>query len=67
MMEASMSPRFRSGQTVRLVRSSLRSAADGEFKIVRPLPDEGGETQYRIKSVREPHDRVVKESDLQLA
>jgi len=62
-----MSPRFRSGQTVRLVRSPLRSAADGEFKIVRPLPDDGGETQYRIKSAREPHDRVVKESDLQTA
>ena len=59
-----MSDRFRMGQTVRLVRSSLRTAADGEFKIVRSLPDDGGETQYRIKSVREPHDRVVKESDL---
>jgi len=63
-----MSHRFHSGQTVRLVRSSLRSAADGEFKVVRPLPDDGGgETQYRIKSAREPHDRVVKESDLQAA
>ena len=59
-----MSNRFRSGQTVRLVRSTLRTAADGEFKIVRSLPDEGGETQYRIKSAREPYDRVVKESDL---
>lgn len=59
-----MSNQYRSGQTVRLVRSSLRSAADGEFKIVRSLPDDGGETQYRIKSVREPHERVVKESDL---
>ena len=60
-----MSNQYRPGQTVRLVRSSLRSAADGEFKIVRPLPDDGGETQYRIKSLRVPHDRVVKESDLQ--
>ena len=59
-----MSHQFRTGQTVRLVRSSLRSAADGEFEVVRPLPDDGGETQYRIKSVREPHERVVKESDL---
>jgi hypothetical protein len=59
-----MSNRFHTGQSVRLVRSSLRSAADGEFKIVRPLPEDGGETQYRIKSVREPHERVVKESDL---
>ncbi len=59
-----MSHSFHAGQTVRLVRSSLRSAADGEFKIVRPMPDDGGETQYRIKSAREPHDRVVKESEL---
>ncbi len=59
-----MNHQFRTGETVRLVRSSLRSAADGEFKIVRSLPDDGGETQYRIKSVREPHERVVKESDL---
>jgi hypothetical protein len=59
-----MSNRFHPGQSVRLVRSSLRSAADGEFKVVRPMPEDGGEAQYRIKSVREPHDRVVKESDL---
>jgi hypothetical protein len=59
-----MKHQFRAGQAVRLVRSSLRPAADGEFKVVRPLPDDGGETQYRIKSVREPHERVVKESDL---
>ena len=63
-----MSNRFQTGQTVRLVRNlSLRGAAEGEFKIVRALPDDGGETQYRIKSAREPHDRVVKESDLQVA
>ena len=62
-----MTSRFQAGQTVRLVRNLSRAAVEGEFKIVRPLPDNGGETQYRIKSVREPHDRVVKESDLQTA
>ena len=64
-----MSNQFQSGEIVRLVRRlSLRSAADGAFTVVRPLPDDsGGETQYRIKSEREPHDRVVKESDLQKA
>ena len=63
-----MSNLFQSGQTVRLVRNlSLRAAADGEFTIVRALPDSGGETQYRVKSAQEPHDRVVKESDLQTA
>ncbi len=60
-----MSNLFQSGQSVRLVRNvSMRAAADGEFKIVRAMPDDGGETQYRIKSAQEPHDRVVKESDL---
>lgn len=59
-----MTHQFRAGQIVHLVRSSLRTAADGDFKVIRPLPDDGGELQYRIKSVREPHERVVKESDL---
>ena len=56
---------FRPGQTVRLSRGfPHRSAAEGDYKIVRELPDDGGELQYRVKSVREPHERVVKESEL---
>jgi hypothetical protein len=63
-----MTHRFRSGQTVRLNRGlPNRSAADGDYKVVRQLPDSGGELQYRIKSVREPHERVVRESELQKA
>jgi hypothetical protein len=63
---ADMTSQFRSGQTVRLSRGPpYKSAADGDYKIVRQLPDNGGEQQYRIKSVREPHERVVKESDLE--
>jgi hypothetical protein len=62
-----MTQRFRSGQAVRLRRGLLRSAANGDYKVVRPLPDGGGEMQYRIKSVREPHERVVNESDLEKA
>jgi hypothetical protein len=51
---------------VRLTRDLVRkSAADGEYKIVRQLPENGGEQQYCIKSVREPHERVVKASDLE--
>ncbi len=61
-----MTQRFRSGQTVRLCRGfPHKSAAEGEYKVVRQLPDGGGEVQYRIKSLREPHDRVVKESELE--
>jgi hypothetical protein len=60
-----MTTQFRSGQTVRLSRGLLQKSAGGEYKIVRQLPDNGGEQQYRIKSAREPHERVVKESDLE--
>ena len=60
-----MPPQFQIGQTVRLARGLLyRNAADGDYRIVRQLPDNGGEPQYRIKSDREPHERVVKEGDL---
>jgi hypothetical protein len=63
-----MSQPFRSGQTVRLCRSfPYRTAADGDYKVIRQLPESGGETQYRIKSLREPHERVVKASDLEKA
>jgi hypothetical protein len=56
-----MTTQFRSGQTVRLSRSLLhKSPAGGEYKIIRLLPDDGGEQQYRVKSAREPHERVVK-------
>jgi hypothetical protein len=61
-----MTAKFRNGQSVRLSRGlPYRSAADGEYKIIRQLPDNNGEMQYRIKSVREPHERVVKEGDLE--
>jgi hypothetical protein len=59
-----MTPQFRSGQRVRLCRASYRLSSVGDFKIVRVLPDEGGEPQYRIKNDGEAHERVVNESDL---
>jgi hypothetical protein len=64
-MGADMTPQFQIGQTVRLAPGLLnRGAADGDYRIVRQLPDNGGEPQYCIKSDREPHERVVKEGNL---
>ena len=61
-----MTHQFRSGQTVRLARRGVPNASSiGDYKIIRQLPDSGGEAQYRIKSIREPHERVVKESELE--
>jgi hypothetical protein len=62
-----MPPQFKAGQTVRLRRRTNRLAiAEGSYKVIRELPSEaGGELQYRVKSLREPHERVVGESDLE--
>jgi hypothetical protein len=61
-----MTHRFHSGQAVRLRGGSRRRfAAAGEYQVVRELPESGGELQYRVKSGREAHERVVNESDLE--
>jgi len=63
-----MTHKFHSGQTVHLSRSlAAGSAPGGDYKVVRQLPADGGEPQYRIKSVREPYERVAKESDMERA
>jgi hypothetical protein len=60
--------RFRLGQKVHFVRGyPYRNSASDLYEIVRQLPDSNGEYHYRIKSVGEPHERVVKESELEKA
>jgi hypothetical protein len=54
--------RFRVGQAVIFVG---RERASGTFKITRLMPPEGGDFQYRIRNLNEPHERVVKEKDLE--
>jgi hypothetical protein len=61
------SQKFKVGQTVDLVPSSFRSAADGFYEIISLRAAEDGTTRYRIKSKSEAHERVVSESDLMLA
>jgi len=39
----------------------------GIYKVTQLLPPEGDDRQYRIKSASEPHERVVKESQLNRA
>jgi len=53
------------GQSVRYTAGPFgRFGASGSFKIVRLLPPEGDELQYRIKSAGEAFERVAKESQL---
>jgi hypothetical protein len=57
--------KFKVGQSVQYTSGPQgRGATGGGYKITHLLPFEGDDYQYRIKSASEPHERVVKESQL---
>jgi hypothetical protein len=57
--------KFKIGQSVSFTSGPFgRTSANDIYKIVQLLPREGDDYQYRIKSANEPHERVVKESEL---
>ena len=57
--------KFRIGQLVQLVRAISRNVPRGSYEVTKKLPESRGEFEYRIKSMSEPHERVVRESELQ--
>lgn len=53
------------GQSVRYTAGPLtRSGPGAAFKIIRLMPPDGDEHQYRIKSTEEAFERVARESQL---
>jgi hypothetical protein len=57
--------RFRVGQTVLYTSSPIsRPGASGAYKVVKLLPSDGDDYQYRIKNSGEAFERVAKESQL---
>jgi hypothetical protein len=57
--------KYKVGESVHYTSNVMRRfGATGNFRIVKLLPLEGDELQYRIKSATEPHERVAKESQL---
>jgi hypothetical protein len=55
------------GQTVFYTSSPIsRPGASGTYKVVRLLPSDGEDYQYRIKNPGEAFERVAKESQLEL-
>jgi hypothetical protein len=54
--------KFKIGQTVYVERSLIVPA--GAYVVTKRLPERDGELEYRIKSVNEPHERAVLESQL---
>ena len=65
--QALRSHKFRVGQTVFYTSSPIsRPGATGSYKVVRLLPSDGEDYQYRIKHAGEAFERVAKESQLEL-
>lgn len=57
--------KFKIGQSVSFTAGPFgRGSTNGIYKITQLLPADGDDCQYRIKSANEPHERVVKESQL---
>ncbi len=57
--------KFKVGQSVLYASGPFgRGATSGVYKVTHLLPPQGDDHQYRIKSSDEPHERVVKESEL---
>jgi hypothetical protein len=57
--------KFHVGQAVYFTAGTMgRPGASGSYKIVKLLPTDGDEHQYRIKSPGEAFERVAKESQL---
>jgi hypothetical protein len=56
------------GTSVYFTASNVaRPAASGTYEVIRLLPTEGDDCQYRIKSSTEAFERVAKESQLALS
>jgi len=47
-----------------LLLSFVRDMPGGAYIVTRKLPERDGEHEYRVKHADEPHERVVRESEL---
>jgi hypothetical protein len=62
------SHKYQVGETVYFTSPSFgRAAATGSYTVVKLLPSEGDDYQYRIKNSDEAFERVAKESQLDRA
>jgi hypothetical protein len=65
VMERALKHKYNVGETVYFTASNVaRPAASGTYEVIRLLPTDGDDCQYRIKSSTEAFERVAKESQL---
>lgn len=58
------SPRFATGQKVKVAASKLYRQPKGEYRVVSAMPASSGAMQYRIKGDQESYERVIDEIHL---
>jgi len=67
-MERALKHKYSVGETVYFTASNVaRPAATGTYEVLRLLPTDGDDCQYRIKSSTEAFERVAKESQLAIS
>jgi hypothetical protein len=67
-MERALKHKFLVGETVYFTASNVaRPAASGTYEVIKVLPTDGDERQYRIKSTTEAFERVARESQLAIS
>jgi hypothetical protein len=66
--ERALTHKYKVGETVYFTASNVsRPAASGTYEVIKLLPIDGDDCQYRIKSLTEAFERVAKESQLKTA
>jgi hypothetical protein len=58
------SHKFKIGEIVMFRGSVSRNVPGGVYEVVKQLPHNGREFEYRIKSSSQSHERVAGENDL---
>ena len=68
VMERALKHKYRVGESVYFTASNIaRPGASGTYEVIRLLPTDGDDCQYRIKSTTEAFERVAKESQLAIS
>lgn len=57
--------KFRTGEIVRFSPGPFGHGPPGNYRIVRLLPADNIENQYRLKHASDGHERVVRESQIE--
>lgn len=56
---------FAVGQSIEFVPGRFDGAAPGGiYTVVRQLPNDAGDREYRVKHARDGHERVIRESQM---